>query len=306
MAKRLIEVAPAMAGRAANRAPAALGPGIIRLAEGEQDENSAEIYIYGDIGGWWGGVDAEVLAKEIAALDVETINVRINSPGGLVFGGIAIYNALARHKAKVIVHIDSLAASIASVIAMAGDEIRIAESAHIMIHKPWSGVIGDSDTMRLEADILDTLESAIIDTYEARTEQDRGELEAWVAAETWFKGKDAVDHGFADVLVPSKKKAKAAAGSALLAYFQRTPKELLPEGASDPAVREIERLLREGEGFSNAHAKRLASAVMRITGPHRDGAGQQPTDTLRDEGEDQEALEGLSQLAATIRSTLNK
>lgn len=306
MAKRLIEVAPAIAGRAANRAPAALGPGVIRVAESEQDENAAEIYIYGDIGGWWGGVDAEVLAKDIAGLDVETINVRINSPGGLVFDGIAIYNALARHKAKIVVHIESLAASIASVIAMAGDEIRIAESAHIMVHKPWSGVIGDSDAMRLEADILDTLESAITDTYEARTEQDRDQLEAWVSAETWFKGKDAVDHGFADVLVPSKKKAKASAGSALLAYFQRTPKELLPEGAADPAVREIERLLREGEGLSNAHAKRIASAVMRISGPYRDGTDRQPTDPLRDEGDDEETRKALSNLAETIRSTINQ
>lgn len=168
-----VEADPAEAAITAQRMNrAALKPGRVRV--NADVEGEAEILIYGDIGyGWYDeGITGESITKEIAAIDAETINVRINSGGGLVFEGLAIYNAIARHSAHIIMHVDSIAASIASVILMAGDEIRIAEGAQVMIHKPWSGTWGDANAMRKEADILDRLEAGIIDIYAARTGAD--------------------------------------------------------------------------------------------------------------------------------------
>lgn len=267
MPKKLID--PAMLSRVKNLAPTALGPGVLRLAA-EDATDEAEVFIYGDIGGWWDGVQAEQFAKDLSGLDVSTINVRLNSPGGLVFDGVAIYNALVQHKARVVVHIDGIAASIASVIAMAGDEIRIAEGAHVMIHKPWSFVVGDSVSMRKEADVLDELEGGLIDIYAARTENKRDQLETWVAAETWFRGQKAVDEGFADVMVPAKKKEKkeAHARSAMLPLFRNAPRDVSDPSEAPADIREFERLLRDEAGFTNAQAKRIAVlARVMNTGP---------------------------------------
>lgn len=292
MPKKLID--PAMLSRVKNLAPTALGPGVLRLvAEDATDE--AEVFIYGDIGGWWDGVQAEQFAKDLSGLDVSTINVRLNSPGGLVFDGVAIYNALVQHKARVVVHIDGIAASIASVIAMAGDEIRIAEGAHVMIHKPWSFVVGDATSMRKEADVLDELEGGLVDIYAARTENERDQLETWVAAETWFRGQKAVDEGFADVMVPAKKKEKkeAHARSAMLPLFHNTPRGLVHEGDPATDIRGFERLLLDGEGFTHAQAKRIAAMARALVPGLRDEAGK--PEALRDEGD-----EDIRRLAAHI------
>ncbi|WP_376959665.1 head maturation protease, ClpP-related [Azospirillum sp. A26] len=305
MPKPLLDTALLMAGRAMNRAPVALGPGHVRVAATEAD-TTADVYVYGDIGGWWDGIQAEEFAKEIDALSVDTINVRLNSPGGVVFDGVAIYQALARHKANIVIHIDGIAASIASVIAMAGDEIRIAEGAHVMIHKPWSFAIGDAEVMRKEADILDQLESGIVDIYAARTGQERKALVDWVAAETWFGAQAAKDAGFADTVVPAKgkKDAKAAhARSAMLPLFQRTPKDLMPNAAEGgPAIREFERLLRDGEGFSNAQAKRVAAMARAFSAGHRDDDQHQPPPAPRDEDGQAAAVAALTRAANTLRT----
>lgn len=289
MAKKLIDRKPLGKGPM-NRTAAALGPGVLRLsATDESDE--AEVFIYGDIGGWWGGVSAEEFAKEIVALDVKTLNVRLNSPGGLVFDGVAIYNALARHKANVIVHVEGLAASIASVIAMAGDEVRIAEGSRFMIHDPWSMVMGASSDLRAEADILDGLKSDLIDIYAARTEQSRDDLSQWMTDETWLSARDAVDKGFADAMTPAKKKRKESAHSqsAMFAHFRHAPSDIEIENLEDnnvQVIRNFESFLRDGEGFSQLQAKRIAAAARMITSqrddvrpPQRDD-GAKPADKL--------------------------
>lgn len=195
----------------------------------EEDLDEAEILIYNEIGYW--GITAGDFVSDLAKIKAKKLNVRINSPGGSVFDGLAIYDALARHSAKVCIHIDGWAASIASVIAMAGDEICIAETARLMIHKPWSFVMGDAIAMRSEADILDSLEDSITTTYEARTEIDRAQLTEWIGAETWFTGQEAVDAGFCDTMIPAKKKpAKPAArmdAGFFAAVFKRAPADFL-------------------------------------------------------------------------------
>lgn len=273
-----------------NRCPSAVGPGVIRVAA-EEGADEAEVFVYGDIGGWWGGVSAEEFAKEIAALDVKTLNVRLNSPGGLVFEGVAIYNALARHSAKVVVHVEGIAASIASVIAMAGDEIHIAEGSRFMIHDPWTIVMGSADDLRAEADVLEGLKSDLIDIYAARTEQSRDDLSDWMTVETWLSARDAVDKGFADSMTPAKKKEKkdAHARSAVLALFRNAPKDLIAAGDEAPPIREFEAFLRDGEGLSQTQAKRIAAAA-RATVQRDDARPPQ-----RDDG-------ALQRLAAHIRA----
>jgi ATP-dependent Clp protease protease subunit len=277
----------------------ALKPGRVRV-NADTGSGEAEVMIYGDIGGgWWDeGITGESISKEIAALDADTINVRINSGGGLVFEGLAIYNALARHSSKIVMHVDSIAASIASVILMAGDEIHIAEGAQVMIHKPWSGLYGDANALRKEAEILDKLEKGIIDIYAARTGADRADLESWVGAETWFTGQEAVDAGFADAMTPAKK--KKAASSAMLNLFKNTPQNLLAS-ADAPEIREFEAFLRDGEGLSNAQAKRIAAAMPRV---NRDDSPDPLVKPLRDVGG--EPADEKRELASRLAQSINQ
>jgi ATP-dependent Clp protease protease subunit len=272
-------------------------PSIIRL-NADSKASSAELVIYGEIGGWWDGIDAAQTIKDLSALDVDQIDVRLNSPGGVVFDGVAIYNALAQHKANITVNIEGVAASIASVIAMAGDEIRIGEAANVMIHKPWSFAFGDAGEMRKEADVLDTLEAGIIDIYAARTGADRKQLQDWVAAETWFRGQAAIDAGFADSLVPAKAKKASAARSAVYALFKHSPSDLVRhDGGDNLSVREFERLLRDGEGRSNAESKRIASMAARIFAAERDV----PAITHREDAKQTATDAELYKLACRIR-----
>ncbi len=168
----------------------------------------AEVYIYEDIGKRFGGVSDKQFAADLKALGtVSTIHVRLNSYGGDVFEGLAIYRLLADHQATVVSFIDGIAASIASVIAMAGDEIRIAEAGEIMIHEAWTVAVGPAAEMRAAADHLEATTSSIADVYAARTGQTKDQIQAWMAAETTFQSADAVKHGFAQVVMPNVKMA---------------------------------------------------------------------------------------------------
>jgi ATP-dependent Clp protease protease subunit len=280
MTKHLIEIA-ALASCAENRcAHKSEYPSLLRLNADETTE-SAELFIYGEIGTWWGdGPDTQQTVKDLAVLDVSQLDVRINSPGGSVFDGVAIYNALAMHKAHVTVHVEGVAASIASIIAMAGDTIRIGEAANIMIHKPWSFVIGDAEDMRKEADILDTLEGGLIDIYVARTGLDADEVRDFIAEETWFRGQEAVDNGFADELIPSKGKKSAAARSAIYARFRNAPRDLVAQ-QSDPAIRDFERLIRQSMNISASDAKRIASMGVKMLAAERDAPATAQRDVVQ-------------------------
>lgn len=170
---------------------------------------AAEILIYEDIGAsWFGGITAKDFAEQLKALGpIETIDVRINSYGGDVFDGLAIYNQLVTHKAKVTTHIDGVAASIASVIAMAGNEISVAEAGHIMIHDAWGVALGNARELRAFADRLDAVTASLGDVYAARTGRTQDQIRDWMAAETWFTSSEAVKHGFATSVVENMRAA---------------------------------------------------------------------------------------------------
>lgn len=172
---------------------------------GAEKTDAAEVFIYGDIGeSWWDEtVTAKAFVKEIAALDVENLTVRINSVGGSVPDGIGIYNALKRHPAAVTVAIDGTAMSIASLIAMAGDTVEMAENAILMIHAPWTYAAGNSAEMREKADMLDKWAAAMATSYAAKTGKDHADVLALLTdgVDHYFTAAEALDAGYVDAVV---------------------------------------------------------------------------------------------------------
>lgn len=156
--------------------------------------DQAEIYLYDVIGeDYFGGISAKMFADELGKLkSAKQIDVRINSPGGDVFAGNTMYTLLKSHPANVTVYVDGLAASIASVIAMAGDSIEISQNGMLMIHDPFGGSFGTAEEHRKLADLLDKVKDSIANTYVARTGMDKEQALQLMAAETWFTAEEAL------------------------------------------------------------------------------------------------------------------
>lgn len=188
---------------------------------------AGEIVLYGDIGY---DVTARDFAAELKKLGkVSTIDLRINSFGGDVFDGVAIYSRLMDHAASVTVHVDGIAASAASVIAMAGDTIRITEAGQMMIHDAWALGIGNATEMRKLADRLDAVSGQMASVYERRTGQDMAQIRAWMAEEREFSGAEAVKFGFAtETFAGERMAAKFDPGRH---HFRKTPAAALGENA---------------------------------------------------------------------------
>ena len=172
----------------------------------------AEVWIYEEIGSnFWGeGLTAKRFTEELNALEVDHIALHINSPGGSVFDGQAIFNAIERHPATVTSYIDGLAASIASVIALAGDTVEMAANALFMIHDPYAYAMGTASDMRQMATLLDKVKETVLAKYVEKTNGDPEEISADMAAETWYTADEAKDAGYVDQV---GKPVKAAAMS---------------------------------------------------------------------------------------------
>lgn len=184
-----------------------------------------EIWLYDQIGAsfWGDGITAKTFQKELAALGkVTTICVRINSPGGDVFDGFAIFNQLKQHPASIEVDVDGVAASIASIIAMAADpgKLRMAKNALMMIHNPQGGAYGDETELTRVAALLKTVKGNLAETYIDRTGAKRTDVEGWMDEETWFTAESAIERGFADAVT---------AESQVLAAFDPRPFRNIPE-----------------------------------------------------------------------------
>lgn len=172
---------------------------------------TAEVFVFGDIGESWSDetVSAKNFVAEIGKLSVDTLNVRINSIGGSVPDGLAIFNALQRHPARVAVSIEGVAASIASLIAMAGNEIAIAENALLMIHAPWGMVAGNAERLREHADLLDRFAAAMAVCYvrPGGLTQDTAMSLVTDGADHWYSAAEAKDAGLVDTITPAVKVA---------------------------------------------------------------------------------------------------
>lgn len=161
------------------------------------DGDEATIYVYDVISSWF-GISAEQFIEDLSSITASTIHLRVNSPGGEVFEARAMHTALREHPAKVIAHVDSLAASSASFLIMAADEIEISEGAFIMIHNAWTLMLGNAKELRSEADLLEKIDGTIANDYAKRTGESREQIDAWMQEEKWIEGQEAVDLGFAD------------------------------------------------------------------------------------------------------------
>ena len=195
----------------------------------DAENKTADIYIYGDITSWpWqeNDVSSYILSKELQELDkdIENINVYINSYGGEVAEGLAIYNALKRHKAKVTTYADGFACSIASVIFAAGDERVMSNTSLLMIHNAWSGVVGNSKDLRKQADDLDKINQASINAYMNIVNIKEEELKELMDNESWLNANEALEKGFATKIIETEEK-EVATQSIRKQLLQKVTKE---------------------------------------------------------------------------------
>jgi ATP-dependent Clp protease protease subunit len=167
-----------------------------------KDKNTADLLLYGEISDtkWF---DDDITPKQLKedldkAGDIKQLNIYINSPGGNVFAGQAIHSILKRHPASKTAYIDGVAASIASVIALAADKVVMPKNTLFMIHKPWSFAMGNADDMLKAAEVLDRAESSILAVYKEKTGLDEAVIKEYMRAETWFTPQEAKDAGFVD------------------------------------------------------------------------------------------------------------
>lgn len=235
-----------------------------------QTDSSADLFFYGDIvsetwqSEWHEDDMAPGDVKEfLDQLDgTENINIHINSGGGSVFGGIAIYNMLRRNNAHKTVYVDGLAASIASVIMMAGDEIVMPKNATVMIHKPSASYFfttKNADDLRKDAESLDTCQEAIMQTYMTKAKVDKEEIEQKVNDETWLTGEEAAE--LFDIKVEEANDAVACAGSSMFFCYKNVPTSLTAQGKNAKKKDEQRPLSRQdikeifNESFSEYQAR---------------------------------------------------
>ena len=236
--------ARAHAGVTSQISPRALdrwNPGICASAAEDDDARSISVYDVIGYDYWTGdGVTAKRIAAALRNIGAGPVTVNINSPGGDMFEGLAIYNLLREHKGEVTVKVLGLAASAASVIAMAGDTVQIARAGFLMIHNAWVVSMGNRNDLREVADWLEPFDAAMADIYAARTGSEVKAMAKLMDAEAWIGGTRAVEDGFADELLPSDQ-VEQTGGK-----------------ASASAVRRLEAALR-ASGLPKSEAMRLIS-----------------------------------------------
>lgn len=248
------------------------------MAAAEGDDNTITIY---DVIGedWWtgGGFTLKRAAGALRSIGSgKDVVVNINSPGGDMFEGIAIYNLLAAHKGKVTVNVMGLAASAASIIAMAGDEILMGEGAQLMIHNSWGMVIGNRHDLAAAAETFTGFDQSLADIYHARTGMKMAEIVKLMDAETFMRAEEAVSGGFAD-------------GKSALASSVNEAKNSMDRGLM--ARRQTEAALARA-GFSRSDRQQMLAHI----GGQRD-ATSEPTSAARDAGN----IEGLRALIDTLK-----
>lgn len=226
-------------------------------------DDEAEIIIYDVIG--WPFIEADVFVRELAGIKAKSIKLRINSPGGDVFDSMAIFNALKDHPAKITTQIDGLAASMASVIALSGDEVTAHKNSMMMIHNAWVVVAGDRHLLSdVATNILEKIDGNILDIYYGKAGSGKRDLRQMMDEETWLTAAEAKEKGLIDRVLEGATQARAQFS---LSMYANVPDGL--EGKQEGrelTEREMERALRDAGG-SRSFAK---AAVSRMKQPLRD------------------------------------
>lgn len=211
---------------------------VAAAAQGVQ--SAAEVFIYGDIGDSWfsESVSAANFVRDLTALDAQHVTIRINSIGGSVPDGIAIHNAIKRHKAQTVTVIDGMALSIASLIALAGDTVEMADNATMMVHAPWTMMAGNSAELREQADVLDTWANAMATSYAAKTGKDQADMLALLTdgKDHWYTAAEAQAMGFVDTVVAALPLAASAAQKQDLSRFRDVPAALAAPAQRPPST----------------------------------------------------------------------
>ena len=193
-ARQLLEDARATAkARIDTGGPRLLSPAPV--FDAAKDE--ATVYLYDAIDPYW-GIDAGEFVKALSEITAKTIHLRINSPGGSVFDAEAIQTALQQHKARVVAHIDGMAASAATYVALAADEVEMSDGAMFMIHNAWTFAFGNASELVDTAALLEKIDANLLRDYQAKTGASAEQIKQWMDAETWFTAQEALTNGFVD------------------------------------------------------------------------------------------------------------
>jgi ATP-dependent protease ClpP protease subunit len=258
-----------------------IGPPVLAVVppktEGDEPRpvKTADVYLYDVIGGWF-GTTADDFVRDVAALDVDTLTLHLNSPGGDVSEGVAIANVLRAHKAKVIIRVDGWAASSGSVIAMAGDEIVMGLGSQMMIHDAWGFAQGNAAEMRKAAEMLDSTSNALASTYAARTGGSTADWRKVMEAENWYTAEEAVAAGLAD-------RVAAADETGTNSGEQITPGSAaggswdLWDSLSDPGRFDLSKLAFAYAGRSNAPTPRIPPRASAAAHPQSTPQGEVPS-----------------------------
>lgn len=215
----------------------------IRNAADETADNVVTIYdVIGEDFWSGGGFTAKRMSAALRTIGKREVSVHINSPGGDFFEGVAIYNMLREHPEKVTVKVMGLAASAASLIAMAGDKVLISRVGFLMVHNAWAIAIGNRHDMRAAADTLEPFDEAMAGVYSSRAGKDRKAAAKWMDDETWFNGERAVAEGLADELLEDGEVAEDSAKAEAMSGVH--------------AMRRVDALMRKG-GASRSQARDL-------------------------------------------------
>lgn len=250
-----------------------------------KDDGTAEIQILDEIGGWFGITVADFKRSFDEIKDAASIRLLINSPGGDVFAGIAIYNILSSVRPKLTAEVVGLAASAASIVALAASSVVMGQASYFMIHDPWGVAIGTADDMLKMAETLESMRGQFADVYSERSDLERDEVLAAMDAETWYTAQEAVDAGFADEV---KDYGEAAACMSLT-----DAKRLVIESRINMRI-EMSRMKREAEaalrdaGLSKSSAQ---AETARIFEERRDAAPEALSDSEGQDVPDTEAIE---------------
>lgn len=240
-----------------------------------QEERKAELMIYGDITSWeWleSDVSSYTLSRQIENLDVDEIHIYINSYGGEVAEGLAIYNALRRHQAKVVTYCDGFACSAASVVFMAGNDRIMGDASLLMIHNAWTYTYGDANDLRKEADDLEQITRASILAYMKYVNIEEAKLKEMLDNETWILPQEAIEMGFASRIAESENGGQPSQSvkNSLLDLIKKQKKEPESEALSESKIANavVEKLLQhiekeQGEGSESMPSNKKLSKVLK-------------------------------------------
>jgi len=249
--------------------------------------DKAEIWIYEMIGeDFWtgGGITAKNFQKELSEIKASQIDLHINSPGGQVDEGITIYNLLKQHKANITTYVDGWAGSIATIIALAGNKIIMAENGMWIVHNPSGIVMGNANDMRKTADVLDKIGETMVGTYASKTKKTDAEIKAIMDVETWMTADEAKEFGFVDEISGEMDMAACVKFIPVMAKagFKHIPKEVTAM-KEPPTEKDLEHTLRD-VGCSVKFRKTLLAkgytAALRDVGQVEES--QKATEPLRD------------------------